>query len=94
MSTGSKGVEQGKPRWLVPALVATSLLISLAIGAYLVFGRELFQRPLLAIAVVSAWLGALVGITIGSDPGGVSGRTDGVKPYPMREKQKTKTRRV
>ena len=69
MSTESKGSEQGKPRWLVLALVATSLLIVLAVGAYLVFGRELFQRPFLAIAVVIAWLGALVGISIGSDPG-------------------------
>ena len=69
MSTESKGSEQGKPRWLVPALVATSLLIVLAVGAYLVFGRELFQRPFLAIAVLIAWLGALVGISIGSDPG-------------------------
>ena len=69
MSAESKGSEQGKPRWLVPALVATSLLIVLAVGAYLVFGRELFQRPFLAIAVLIAWLGALVGISIGSDPG-------------------------
>jgi hypothetical protein len=69
MSTQSQGSEQGRPRWLVPALLATSLLIALAVGAYFVFGRELFQRPILAIAVVVAWLGALVGITIGSEPG-------------------------
>lgn len=85
MSTESKGSKQGKPRWLVPALVATSLLIVLPIGAYYVFGRELFQRPFLAIAVVVAWLGALGGISIGSDPGSSSGRTNKAKPYPMSE---------
>jgi small-conductance mechanosensitive channel len=69
MSGEGKGSGQGRPRWLVPALVATSLLIVLAVGAYLVFGRELFQRPVLAIAVVAAWLGALVGIGIGSETG-------------------------
>jgi uncharacterized membrane protein len=77
--------EESRPRWLVPALVATSILIIMAVGAYLVFGRELFQRPFLAITVVIAWLGALVGISIGSDPGSSSGRTDKTKSHPMSE---------
>ena len=61
--------EKRRPRWLVGLLLATSLLIIMAVGACFVFGRELFQRPLLVVAVVIAWLGALVGISIGSDPG-------------------------
>jgi uncharacterized membrane protein len=75
--------EESRPTWLVPALVATSILIIMAVGAYVVLARELLQRPFLALAVAVAWLGALVGITIGSDPGGLSGRTDKAKPYPM-----------
>jgi hypothetical protein len=69
MPTGSRGNDKGRPRWLVPALAATSLLIMVAVGAYLLYGRELFQRPFLAITLVIAWLGALVGMSIGSDPG-------------------------
>ena len=56
--------EQHRPRWLVGLLIATSLLIILAVGAYFMFGRELFQRPILVVAVASAWLGALVGLSI------------------------------
>jgi hypothetical protein len=69
MDIESKGNAKHRPRWLVPVLVAASILIVLVIGAYLLFGRELFQRPFLAVAVVIAWLGALVGITVGSEPG-------------------------
>jgi uncharacterized membrane protein len=60
----------------------------MAVGAYVLYGRELLQRPFLAIAVVIAWLGALAGISIGSDPGSSSGRTDKAKSYPMREETK------
>jgi hypothetical protein len=65
------GLENGRqrPRWLIGLLLATSLLVIIAVGAYFALGRELFQRPFLIVAVVVAWLGALVGITIGSDPG-------------------------
>jgi len=38
-----------------------------AVGAYFMFGRELFQRPFLIAAVVIAWMGALVGISIGNE---------------------------
>jgi amino acid transporter len=57
-----------RPRWLVGLLIATTVLIIVAVGAYLMFGRELFQRPFLVVAVVSAWLGALVGVSIGHEP--------------------------
>ena len=56
-----------RPRWLVGLLVATVVLIIVAVGAYLMFGRELFQRPFLMVAVVIAWLGALVGVSIGNE---------------------------
>lgn len=58
-----------RPRWLVGLLVATVILIIIAVGAYLMFGRELFQRPFLLAAVVIAWLGALVGVSIGNESG-------------------------
>ena len=58
-----------RPRWLIALLLATSLLVIIAVGAYFALGRELFQRPFLIVAVVVAWLGALVGITIGNNPG-------------------------
>ena len=63
-------LESGKQRsrWLIALLLATSLLVIMAVGAYLVLGRELFQWPFLIVAVLVAWLGALVGITIGSSP--------------------------
>ena len=58
-----------RPRWLVGMLVASSVLIIVAVVAYFMFGRELFQRPFLLAAVVIAWLGALVGISIGNESG-------------------------
>ena len=61
-----KGI--GHAGWLVCWLPA-SVLIIVALGAYLLFGRELFQRPFLIAAVVIAWLGALVGISIGNESG-------------------------
>ena len=61
--------EGHRPRWLVGLLIATTLLVVMAVGAYFLYGRELFQRPLLIVAVVVAWFGALVGIALGSDPG-------------------------
>jgi small-conductance mechanosensitive channel len=69
MPIENKGHEESRPRWLVPVLVAGTILIIMAVGAYFLYGRELFQRPLLAVAVVIAWLGALVGISIGGDTG-------------------------
>jgi hypothetical protein len=50
---------------LVALLVATTILIVMAVGAYVFYGRVLFQRPLLIIALVIAWLGTLVGLSIG-----------------------------
>ena len=66
---GDAGHARHRPRWLVGLFVATSVLIIVAVVAYFMFGRELFQRPFLLAAVVIAWLGALVGISIGSEPG-------------------------
>ena len=60
--------EKQRPRWLIALLLATSLLV-IMVGAYFAFGRELFQRPFLIVGVLVAWLGALVGITIGDNPG-------------------------
>jgi hypothetical protein len=57
--------ETHRPRWLVGLLLATSLLLFVAVAAYFALGRELFQRPFLIVVVVSAWLGALVGISVG-----------------------------
>jgi small-conductance mechanosensitive channel len=61
--------EKSRSRWLIAFLMAACLLIVMAVGAYFLLGRELFQRPFLIVAVVVAWLGALVGITIGGDTG-------------------------
>ena len=69
MGIENRGNQRHIPPWLVRLLIATSLLVIMALGTYLLYGRELFQRPFLAVAVVIAWLGALVGITIGSEPG-------------------------
>ena len=66
---GPVAYERHRPRWLVGLLIAASVLIIVTVGADLLFGRELFQRPFLIAAVVIAWLGALVGISIGSEPG-------------------------
>lgn len=66
---GDTAHAQRQPRRLVGLLFATSVLIIVAVAAYMMFGRELFQRPFLVVAVVIAWLGALVGISIGSEPG-------------------------
>jgi hypothetical protein len=52
------------PRWLAGLLTATSLLVVIVVGAYFLFGTELFQRSFSAVAVVIVWPGALVGITL------------------------------
>ncbi|HSR31052.1 MAG TPA: hypothetical protein VLY63_10845 [Anaerolineae bacterium] len=61
--------EKHRPRWMIGFLIATSLLAIMAVGAYLIFGRELFQRPFLILAVVIAWYGALVGLSVGGGRG-------------------------
>ena len=66
---GDKETEKHRPRWLIGLVIASIVLVIVAVGAYFIFGRELLQRPFLIVAVLVAWLGALVGITIGSDPG-------------------------
>ena len=60
---GDVANERQRARRLVGLLIATGLLAIMAVGAYLMYGRELFQRPFLAVAVVIAWLGALVGLS-------------------------------
>lgn len=66
---GPVAYERHRPRWLVGLLVASVVLIIVAVAACMMFGRELFQRPFLVVAVVIAWLGALVGISIGNESG-------------------------
>ena len=57
--------EPGKPRWLISAFVALTVLIILFGLAFLVSGREIIERPVLLIFVLFAWLGALGGIALG-----------------------------
>ena len=64
---GHAGHAGHRPRWLVGLFVAISVLIIVAVAAYLMFDRELFQRPFLVAAVAIAWLGALVGISVGNE---------------------------
>lgn len=59
---GDQETGEVRRRWMLGLLLATIILIVLAASAYFLFGRELFQRPLLIVAVVISWLGALVGI--------------------------------
>ena len=66
---GDTGDALSRPRWLVGLFIATSVLIIVAVAAYVMFGRELFQRPFLVAAVVIAWLGALVAISVGNEAG-------------------------
>ena len=66
---GDAGHARHRPRWLIGLFVAVSVLTIVAVAAYFVFDRELFQRPFLIVAVVIAWLGALVGISIGNESG-------------------------
>ena len=65
MKPNDQDTEPRRQRWLVGLLIATTVLIVMAVGAYAFYGRALFQRPLLIIAVLIAWVGALVGLGIG-----------------------------
>lgn len=47
MGIENKGNQRHMPPWLVRLLIATSLLVIMALGAYHLYGRELFQRPFL-----------------------------------------------
>jgi uncharacterized protein YbaP (TraB family) len=48
MGIENKGNQRHMPPWLVRLLIATSLLVIMALGAYHLYGRELLQRPFLA----------------------------------------------
>lgn len=54
MGIENRGNENHRPRWLVGLLIATALLVIMALGAYFLYGGEPFQRPFVAIAVVMA----------------------------------------
>lgn len=58
----------------IDALVCELYGCTLAVivgGAVFLYGSDVIEHPLLAVFILLAWLGALAGIGIGSDPGRV-----------------------
>ena len=50
-------------------MVALSILIVMIAVLAFLYGKEVIERPILALFLLLAWLGALVGLAIPSDPG-------------------------
>ena len=61
---------QSRPPWLVDVLVAISILIVLLGVVAFLYGKDIIGRPILALFILPAWLGALVGVKIPGVTGG------------------------
>jgi len=69
MSKEKESTKGNRPPWLADVLVAITLLdVMLSVVAFL-YARAVIERPLLAVFVLVAWLGALVGLNIPGGPG-------------------------
>jgi hypothetical protein len=60
---------RSKPPWLVDVLVAIGILIVLLSVVAFLYGKDIIERPVLALFILLAWLGALVGIKIPDSTG-------------------------
>lgn len=65
MANNNQINKPGKSHSITYAFAALTLLIVLFGLAYLVSGREIIERPILAFFLVLAWLGLLSGIALG-----------------------------
>ncbi len=61
--------KKSKPSRIAKLSVAMSILIALLGVVAFLYGREVIERPLLALFVLLAWVGALVGLDIPGGPG-------------------------
>ena len=64
-----EGNNKSKPPWLVDVLVAISILIVLLGVVAFLYGRDIIERPILALFILLAWVGALVGVKIPDSTG-------------------------
>ncbi len=69
MSEEKESNKKSRPPWLVKVVVAISILIvMLGVVAFL-YGNEVIERPILALFILLAWVGALVGLDVPGGPG-------------------------
>jgi hypothetical protein len=57
---------KGRPPWLTDVVIAISVLIVMLAVVAILYGRDVIERPILALFILLAWLGALVGLKVPS----------------------------
>jgi len=61
--------KSSKQPWLVNVLIAMSILIAMLGVVTFLYGNEVIERPILALFILLAWVGTLVGLKIPGGPG-------------------------
>jgi hypothetical protein len=56
--------KKSRPPWLTNVVVAISVLLVMLAVVAILYGRDVIERPILALFVLLAWLGALVGLKV------------------------------
>jgi hypothetical protein len=56
--------KKGRPPWLTDLVLAISVLIVMVAVVAILYGRDVIERPILALFVLLAWLGAFVGLKV------------------------------
>ena len=69
MSKEKESNKKSRPPWVANVIVAISILIVMIAIVALLYGNDIIQRPILALFVLLAWLGALVGLKVPSGSG-------------------------
>jgi hypothetical protein len=69
MSQEKESTKVNRPPWLADLLVAITLLVVILSVVAFLYGRAVIERLFLAVFVLVAWLGALVGLKIPGGPG-------------------------
>ena len=69
MSEEREGKKENRPPWVINTVVAISILIVMIGVVAFLHGKDVIERPILALFVLLAWLGALVGLKVSGSPG-------------------------
>jgi hypothetical protein len=66
MSKEKESDKKSRPPWLTDVVVGISILILMLAVVAILYGRDVIERPILALFILLAWLGALVGLKVPS----------------------------
>jgi hypothetical protein len=69
MSEEKARKRNSRPPRVVNIVVAISILIVMIGVVAFLYGKDVIERPILALFILFAWLGALVGLRVSGSPG-------------------------